>query len=83
MPFTAPSGATAVCAFETSSRCRESNVERTSIATVRVVFGGRRAFLAYPVGLVSALSGPPIASRRFEAQHTLLDEVPNVVTKAQ
>jgi hypothetical protein len=33
--------------------------------------------VAPPVGFVSALSGPPIASRRFEAQHTLLYDVPN------
>src|SRR5580692_677034 len=62
---------------------RESNVERTSIARVRVVFSGKRAFLAYPAGLVSALSGPPIASRRFEAQHTLLYEVPNIECRSE
>jgi hypothetical protein len=61
------------CAFETSSRCRETKLERTSIATVRIVLG-----LAYPVG-----SGPPIASRRFEAQHTLLYEVPNIECRSE
>src|ERR1700729_3315486 len=62
---------------------RESNVERTSIARGRVVFSGKRAFLAYPAGLVTALSGPPIASRRFEAQHTLLYEVPNIECRSE
>ena len=55
-------------------------MERTSRSRrCASLLGGKRPLPWHlPVGFVSVLSGPPIASRRFEAQHTLLYDVPNM-----